>query len=697
MSVPAKIFSGILRAGVPAALLSLCPLSAVPAVAEDEGAVSESAARLAEKVEDWEAALDAIYAPDPFDPEIPFLPEKTPNPEIAAKRDAFKTKLRTVSKFKKKVRPEEIDLWFAEISPTLSEPLELSINAELREEIAEKLKIYNRVPAREVFEHPSARFFPGAVPEKFRRVGKPFYPDPEKDGWQSTGLYAAPGERVKVRVSKSATSKGVRLRIGAHTDNLLESRQRYWRRFPCVSREFAVREQSFEIASPFGGLIYVRAPRGSVTGRTQFVFSGVVEAPFFVLGETKKAQWDYVRYAPAPWAEFVGKNFAATFPADEAAAIDDPEAVIAFWDRVVADVDKLVSGPEERFDPMRFVVDAETTRAAAGHAGDPIVGNLLWSRSYWDLERIRRDGAWELFFAIGKNSLSDKWVFSDDRDTPAALIALFCMEKATGRKAASFFDVPALQAACFARIERDETREKNKKAMREQLKQEELERKAERRKIIRDAATGKGRREREKEADEADVQDFRHDPGVPFQRLSAYLPVVEATGWEPLERMFRLYTVRNRLPLANADEKRRTFVMLWSQTTKKNLSPFFEHFGFPPQNGAGNYPDFMPENFPPADAKLRPGNGGTGYRGASLFPTIAVLNGNYRVPQIPKPDEDGAGTLSPFGTARESAADADKEETEKTSDSADGGNGAEDSDANGDAPEKKSSWEPVFE
>ena len=155
--------------------------------------------------------------------------------------------------------------------------------------------------------------------------------------------------------------------------------------------------------------------------------------------------------------------------------------------------------------------------------------------------------------------------------------------------------------------------------------------------------------------------------------------------------------MRNRLPLANADEKRRTFVMLWSQTTKKNLSPFFEHFGFPPQNGAGNYPDFMPENFPPADAELRPGNGGTGYRGASLFPTIAVLNGNYRVPQIPKPDEDGAGTLSPFGTARESAADADKEETEKTSDSADGGNGAEDSDANGDAPEKKSSWEPVFE
>ena len=100
MSVPAKIFSGFLRAGVSAALLSLCPLAA-----ENEGAVSESAARLAEKVEAWEAELDAIYAPDPFDPEIPFLPEKTPDPEIAAKKRRIRKSRRSATRSRRSSAP----------------------------------------------------------------------------------------------------------------------------------------------------------------------------------------------------------------------------------------------------------------------------------------------------------------------------------------------------------------------------------------------------------------------------------------------------------------------------------------------------------------------------------------------------------------------------------------------------------------
>lgn len=650
------------------------------------------------ELEKWEAQLDAIYAPDAYDPEIPFLPEKKANPEIAAKREAFQSKLRAVSKFKEKARPEEIDKWFAKIRPTLTDPLALSINAELREEMKKKFEEYERVPADKVFPHPSARFFPGDVPEKFRRISKTFYVNPKIEGWQSTGLYAAPGERVKIlHVSKSAVGVGLKIRIGAHTDDLSASRHRYWRRFPRVTREFGVGEQSFEIASPFGGLIYVYAPRGRASARTQFIFSGCVEAPFFVLGATKPKEWEYVRYAPAPWAEFVGKNFIATIPADEAAAIDNPEKVIRFWDDVVADLDKLTAKPKERTLPVRFVVDAETS-AAAGHAGNPVVGNLLWSRSYWDLERIKRDGAWELFFALGRNSVGDKWTFGGDRDTPAALLALYCMEKATGKKAAELFDVPALQNACFARVKREKAEEKNKKALRERRKQDEKEEKERARKIIKDASSGKGRREREKEAKEADVEDEWRDPGVPFQRLSAYIPIVEATGWEPLAKVFKLYTVRNRLPLANDDEKQRTFVMLWSQTTKKNLSPFFEHFGFPKQGSATNYALFMPEDFPPEESAPLPKNGGTGYLGVSLFPTIAVLNANYRVPQLPKPDKKSAGTQSPFGTLDADADDENEESGEEDEEPDAGTNGESgEEEAAEEEPEKSAPAEKIID
>lgn len=625
-AVPGKLLAalcfGIFACGVPAMLRGEEPLAA-----------------LAEKVKAREAMLDTIYSPDDFDPPIPFSPEKISNADVDSKRDAYKTKLRTVSKFKEKAHPEEIDKWFAKIMPTLNDPLELSINAEVRKEISEKMRAYRNVPAREVFPHPSARFFPGDVPEKFRRIGKAFYCEPDRPGWQCTGLYAAPGERVRVHLgSRAGIALGLRIRIGCHTDNLLDSRQRYWRRFPDIVREFSANEQTFEIASAFGGMIYVSPARGSLSKRVQLTFSGAVEAPFFSLGETKPAQWAAVRYSPAPWAEFEGKNFAATIPAGEAAAIDDPAPIIRFWDDVVAELDRFVAGPKERRAPMRFVTDAETTHAA-GHSGTPIAGNLLWSRSYWDLERIRRDGAWELFFAIARNVVGNAWTFDGDKDTPAALLALYCMERATGRKAADFFDVPALQAACFARLKREEIEKKDLKALREKQCLEELKREEERKKIITNKTSDVGRREREKQANEADVEDRRSDPGITFQRLSAYISVVDETGWEPLAKAFKIYTVRNRLPLADNDEKRRTFVMLWSQTTKRNLSPFFEKFGFPPQNGAGNYPDFMPKNFPP-DATLRPGNGGTGFLGVSLFPTIAVLNADYRVPQLPPPETD---------------------------------------------------------
>ena len=646
---------------------------------------SSSSSRTTEAIlkslEEWEAALDAIYKPDETEPEIPFRTDDVPDAVITAKRAAFKTRARTVSYFKKKAKPELIDEWFAEVMPTPTDPLALSINSERREKIAAKLKIYEGVDARDVYPHASAILFPGDVPASFRRVSKIFYPNPKIDGWQSTGVYAAPGERVKVSVSKTAVGVGVRMRIGSHTDNLLNSRQRYWRRFPKISREFGVGEQSFEIASPFGGLIYVYAPRDKVSKRTQFKISGVVEAPFYRLGETKKSDWEYLRYAPAPWAEFVGRNFIATVPAEAAAAVDDPEKVIRFWDNIVEMLDDFVaadnferSASKDRIEPIRFVVDIEPG-TIAGHSGDPIVGTYLWTRCVLDLDYIKKNGSWPLFLAIAKRMVSKKWVFESDVDAPAALLALYCMEKTTDRRAATFFDVPALQSACFDRLRRKELYEENKRAIRDEARRDELEKKAERKKILKDTTSGQGRRERKRQADEVDTQDDWADPGVPFQRLSAYLTVVDETGWEPLKKAFKIYTVRNRLPLANNDEKMRTFVMLWSQATKKNLSPFFEKFDFPRQNGATNYPTFTPKNFPPAEG-LRPEKDATGFLGVTPFPTIAVFNETYRVKQLPEGFVDSETSMakkatSPFGSV---VTDDDDDDAGTPSDSGTGAN-----------------------
>ena len=64
---------------------------------------------------------------------------------------------------------------------------------------------------------PGAREFPGAVPAQAPRVTRSLRFSAEVPGWQSTGLYLAPGEVLVVR---TGIADLWRLRVGAHTDSL---------------------------------------------------------------------------------------------------------------------------------------------------------------------------------------------------------------------------------------------------------------------------------------------------------------------------------------------------------------------------------------------------------------------------------------------------------------------------------------------
>lgn len=472
-----------------------------------------------------------------------------------------------------------------------AEQKKLKEEAEEKNQLQEDFEQFKSLPAEEVFKHAAAKIFPGDVPETIQRVNKAFKTDNEIREWQFTGLYAPPGEIIRVHVSTAGINSGYRIRIGTHEDDLLEGRKKdYWHRFPTIVREFGINNSTVEIANPFGGMIYVKTPpppaRSKVSSSSQrrvpryarFQFIGVVEAPNFELGETKPAEWMHLRNAPAPWAQLAGKYFIATVPSETVRKIDKPQEIVEFWDKILEGLDKL-SGREERAKnaPRECIVfDADST-GFAGHDGDTVVFPVELVNTFLDLDYIRKNGSWGLFFYLAKNRVRREWTLNGNADAPAALLALYCMERATERKAHTFFDAKALHSFALT---------------------------------------------------------HPADAGTP-EIIGSYLPLLEAFGWEPLFKAFDVYN--NKKPPLSATEldKAESFVTVWSRAAKSNFGPYFENFGieYSPKlkMRLEKLRKFAPKQFPPPIGLEKPSE--DCFLGDAPLGSISIFFSDYFPPE----------------------------------------------------------------
>lgn len=445
----------------------------------------------------------------------------------------------------------------AEDAKRREEQKKLREENEERQQREKDFKEYRKITPEFLVKHPAADFFPGAVPESIPRVNDSFKTDNEIRDWQFTGLYAPPGEIIRVHASSAGIGAGYRIRIGSHEDNLLEGRKKNkWKRFPTIIREFYVNNSTVEIANPFGGMIYILAPeppaRRKISSGSQaripryarFEFIGVVEAPNYELGETKLAEWTHRRNAPAPWAQLAGKHFIATVPSEAVRGIRDPKKLVEFWDKTIESLNKLSGREEEREKRECIVFDVDST-GFAGHAGETIVLPLELVKTFVDLDYIARNGSWGLFFYLAKNRVRDDWTLGGNKDAPAALLALHCMEGATERPPASFFDGRALTSFALTHPE---------------------------------------------------------DAGTP-EIIGSYLLPLEAFGWEPLRKAFDVYNNAKKPLIGSELEKAESFVTVWSRAAKSNFGPYFENFGieYSPKlkMRLERLRKFAPKNFPP--------------------------------------------------------------------------------------------------
>jgi hypothetical protein len=413
-------------------------------------------------------------------------------------------------------------------------------------------------PVGRVKAHPAAADFPGPVPAGAKRVKQTMSIDGRVPNWHGTGLYAAPGEVVLVTIPADAVGAGLGVRVGPHTDTLWGLPK--WQRFPEISSYKALRATTVGIASPFGGTVFIDVPDGCKLGVFDVTIQNAVAAPRFVRGKTSLADWlNTIRNAPGPWAELEGNFVILSVPSSSVRDLNDPEALMAYWDQVMEACYGVYAAPK-RARPERYCVDRQIS-AGYMHSGYPIMTWEDVAKTFCDLPKLRQKGShlWGFYHEMGHNFQEGDWTFEGCGEVTNNLFSIYGQEKVVGLLPTEFGVAhPALKPEeCRKRLE---------------------------------GYLSRG----------AKFTEWQNDP---FLALTMYLQVRQAFGWEPIIQVFAEY---RRLPRADRpksdDEKRDQWMVRLSKATGRNLGPFFQAWGVPTSEGArqsiAGLPGWMPEDWP---------------------------------------------------------------------------------------------------
>ncbi len=417
-----------------------------------------------------------------------------------------------------------------------------------------QLQRMSRQSADEVRAHPAAAHFPGEVDAGAARVTREVALAVGKKGWHSTGLYAAPGEVIEVKVPPALLGLKPSLRVGAHSDDI--SRHDVWRRAPRVDRQDVIDGTTTRHASAFGGLVYVVL--GAPLPEPMSVeISGAVEAPVYFdqptsgRRTTREAWLQSIRHAPAPWGEVVTDNLIMTMPAGELRGLDDPEALADFYRRMSDLSADFGAIPRDRVKPERFVADVQIS-AGYMHSGYPIMTHLDAAEDMASPQNLSTRGNWGLFHELGHNHQRPEWTFEGTGEVTNNLWSVFLMEEMTRNDPNRFH--PGVN-----RVRREARKEEYRKA---------------------------GARFEEWCAD-------------PFLALSMYLEIRDAFGWAPFKAVFAEYErLKPEERPGTEQEKRDQWMMRMSRQIGRDLGPFFEAWGVPVSAEARASIEHLPDWIP---------------------------------------------------------------------------------------------------
>ena len=244
--------------------------------------------------------------------------------------------------------------------------------------------------------------------------------------WHSTGLYAAPGEKVTVTTPGNLLSANLDVRIGSHDDSV--AGRDTWVRMPRIDTAVDITSTTTEINNAYGGLVYIQVPSGSDLAPFNVQIAGAVEAPYFVLGETTNADWiNSIRDRAAPYAELASENLIFSLRADVIRDLDNPHELMTFWNGIVAAQDELARVPNPRVYAERIDLDVQISNGFL-HAGYPIAGVDSTGPGVVDLATLEEFGTWGYFHELGHNHQSGAWTFDGMVEVTVNIFSMYAMD-----------------------------------------------------------------------------------------------------------------------------------------------------------------------------------------------------------------------------------------------------------------------------
>jgi hypothetical protein len=386
--------------------------------------------------------------------------------------------------------------------------------------------------------HPAHAEFPGKVPADAPRSGGTVQIQPSVPGWQSTGLYAAAGEAIAVKLPAAQAGKGYAVRIGCHSDSLYHLDK--WQRAPEITRSVKLEEATTQTTSAFGGLIYIEVP-GRSAGEAPFAvqIENAVAAPLFVLGKDDDSAWNsQIKKRPAPWAEFACDKVVLSCPTEVARTVSNPTMLMEFWKRVVEVQDDVANQATERRRPERIVADVQIS-AGYMHSGYPIMVPTSAAMEMVTFSRLKFPG-WGYYHELGHNHQRPTFTFNGTGEVTNNVIGMYCYEAALGK------DWLIGHTAITP-----ESRAEHITKMRQSTDK---------------WATWKG---------------------DPFVALTTYIQLIQEFGWPSWRSYLHSFADSSYGPAPQTDEEARDqFLVRYSKIVKADLGAFFEAWGIPCSSAA---------------------------------------------------------------------------------------------------------------
>ena len=423
------------------------------------------------------------------------------------------------------------------VVPTKQAPLTAEKHAAQRLRLGMETRVLRLAAGEGVAAHPAHEAFPGKVPADAPRVTGEIKVTPNIPGWTSTGLYAAAGDTITVRLPEKLADKGYAVRIGCHSDTLYHLDK--WERAPDITRSVPLATAETKTASAFGGLIYIEVP-GRAKDDEPFtaVIQNGVPAPLFVLGQDDDAKWIEINKRPAPWAELACDKLILSCPTEVAFAIKNPTQLMEFWKKVVEAQDDITNQTAERKRPERIVADVQIS-AGYMHSGYPIMIPTSAAPEMTTFGKLKFPG-WGFYHEIGHNHQRGDFTFDGTGEVTNNVIGMYCYEAV--------------------------------------LKKDWL--------IGHGAISDEARKENVKKIKKSDNK-WQVWKSEPFTALTTYIQLIQEFGWESWRKYLYSFDDTSFGPAPKGDDERRDqFLVRYSKITNKNLGPFFDAWGIPVSSAA---------------------------------------------------------------------------------------------------------------